>query len=932
LFPPELPFYAKVPPTTSRPLSNRSSSVTFAPLPLDTQSIDTHPVHDVADDTEVHFPRVSGFTSPITSTSTLSHPVNDLKNTIGKQEREAFVKDELPTRISAMLDQKFGKENLSQCFLAEPCLRHVLAPLVTSSFLSPSDLSNLQEALPEARTYASLLTEFRDVDFRPLKNYSPNWQGASTINASLVQMATAALLHFEGDAAALVRWIGGPHVGEHRNIPATIKFLSGKIDQHLVEDLRRIFTDGIPTVCNASASESNFQSFVAYGNHKTVSEDPAQTYKSLLKDHSRGYCLLFDERILPFVLNCHLTPGGLVNINHPYKPVRPIFDSTFRPDHQSFAINDWTSKTTEPDVIFARSFEKLLFWIYNMRITYPTAEIYGLDDDVSGAFRHTKYHPNLVAMHSYTRCGFLAMATGGTFGDNTTPSNWESIARSRQQLARYLWHEPDLLEQAAPYLPDLQFAPPPTAADIAQFAIAESDSLNPGILNSDGQRLPPQYDHHVDDNLYAEVADHTRRSVAASMLALFHILGFPEETRAPNPFSMEKFDANMSHLRKFVGHHIDTRRLIVGILPHKRVQAITLLSDWLTKKDFDLRELAGLHGLLESLTRYMLWARPWFFAFQNAIRHEISRRYHVVKRFWDSSKKAHRLKAQIPKNLHHRLDAIIARDKAQLIWNSRVRISMTPHIRACVTFIHNHLADSTNLWEQPIGFLVKRVPHLISIGDASKLAGGAHCARLCFWFDVFWSPKVRHAVTALKPSDPGYVHINSLEFVIVVLQLAAVVTRLRTLSPIQKQAFFPSGLPAHPILLVRSDNTASVAWANKVTSKSLQGQALIAIYAEILRLSNIGLSSNHIEGVSNIRADDLSRPSSPDLSPSDHHAQIFQKHALLKTWDYFHPSPELLQLLSFSLCTGPSPDPPKLPKIWGRFAPAGSIISCFSEI
>jgi hypothetical protein len=89
-------------------------------------------------------------------------------------------------------------------------------------------------------------------------------------------MAMLALLHFEGDTAALVRWIGGPHVGEHRDIPALLTFLTGKIDQSLINNLERIFINGIPTHCNASASEANCQAYCAYGNHKIISEDPAK--------------------------------------------------------------------------------------------------------------------------------------------------------------------------------------------------------------------------------------------------------------------------------------------------------------------------------------------------------------------------------------------------------------------------------------------------------------------------------------------------------------------------------------------------------------------------------------------------------------------------------------------------------------------------------
>jgi hypothetical protein len=65
-------------------------------------------------------------------------------------------------------------------------------------------------------------------------------------------MATSALLHFEGDAAVLVRWIAGPHVGENRDIPALLTFLAGKIDQSLFNDLEGILVAGIPT-------QSNFQ-------------------------------------------------------------------------------------------------------------------------------------------------------------------------------------------------------------------------------------------------------------------------------------------------------------------------------------------------------------------------------------------------------------------------------------------------------------------------------------------------------------------------------------------------------------------------------------------------------------------------------------------------------------------------------------------------
>jgi hypothetical protein len=191
------------------------------------------------------------------------------------------------------------------------------------------------------------------------------------------------------------------------------------------------------------------------------------------------------------------------------------------------------------------------------------------------------------------------------------------------------------------------------------------------------------------------------------------------------------------------------------------------------------------------------------------------------------------------------------------------------NIQACANFLHNNLSDPANLWEQPIGLIVPRNPHFNSLGDGSKLTGGAYFQCLLSWFNFMWSPKVRHAITDLAPSNPGFVHIKGLEFVIVLLQLGAIVVRLNTLTSDQQRTLLPDGLPAQPVLVVHSDNTSSISWS-KVSSKFPKAQQLIALYAEVLCLHTIGLNSKHIQRSTNICADDISQPSLPDLSPSNH--------------------------------------------------------------
>ena len=101
-------------------------------------------------------------------------------------------------------------------------------------------------------------------------------------------------------------------------------------------------------MCNVEATEEDFQALFVYGNHSSLTDNPDVAYHTLLKDDKRSYCLVFDPRIAPFDLNTHFMPNSLVKPNHLTKEAQRIFNNAFRPNQSCFAINDWTSKHTEP--------------------------------------------------------------------------------------------------------------------------------------------------------------------------------------------------------------------------------------------------------------------------------------------------------------------------------------------------------------------------------------------------------------------------------------------------------------------------------------------------------------------------------------------------------------------------------------------------------
>ena len=89
----------------------------------------------------------------------------------------------------------------------------------------------------------------------------------------------------------------------------------------------------------------------------------------------------------------------------------------------------------------------------------------------------------------------MVVNTGATFGDNTSPSNFDPLAMGRRQLAQYLWgSNEDFVPRITKFLPaPIELAPRPGEKEIAGFAVADKDQLNPGVIRADGTRDPPPY-------------------------------------------------------------------------------------------------------------------------------------------------------------------------------------------------------------------------------------------------------------------------------------------------------------------------------------------------------------------------------------------------------------------------------------------------------
>jgi hypothetical protein len=752
---------------------------------------------------------------------------------------ETWAKANLDSAVLMQLNQPFGKDSLTQSFTVVAAFRHVLCPHIQSGILVGPALAALKVTYVPAAWYTALLRTHALVNFSCLRYPIPPDMPLAVVIPLYSTMFTALLLSYNSSVPAAVHRLGGTHTGAHRDHALILSTLAAAgVDNDILRDLRRIYLFGAPAYINAESTEANLRNYCWHGNHKMVLEDIPKTMKAMSKDVRRGYNIVLSPRLAFLIPHLHTTHMGMVDLQKVYKEPRPIFDSSFWIEPSSMDINDWCDKSNEPDIHFPASFLNFCVWIYNLRIFYPTQELYLVDDDVSGAFCHAKYNPNLVALHACLLFGFLFMSTGQTFGDCSSPVNFEPITCARQQYAQLLWLQPTTLRLDRPYLPNLQLQSQPTDPNV--FTQSTPDSLNQGVFNPDGSRRSPTFDHHVDDNIYGDVEEFILLGVSASILALYLVLGYPSN-RNRDPVSWNKFDGFFTHERKMIGYGVNSWRMVLFMLDHKRTQLLGLLDTWLALVDFDLLQCAELLGHLGSVTTNCCccWACVLFFGLQNLLRLHLVAQYHKTSAYYKHTGRAASISRALPPSLAKHFESLVARDVATLLWQSKTRFSLTTPVRSGLQYFHTYLSGLSNPWEVLNGHVVPCMPNIRSAGDASQLGGGAINHMLRFWFDCRWNACIQAGVN-LDPRHPNYVHTNCLEFIVLLLQIVAYIVYLKSPYDPVLVGLPTFCLPTIPILLALTNNISSKSWIQRVITASFHGQVLIQVYAALLRHSALG--------------------------------------------------------------------------------------------
>ena len=363
----------------------------------------------------------------------------------------------------------------------------------------------------------------------------------------------------------------------------------------------------------------------------------------------------------------------------------------------------------------------------------------------------------------------------------------------------------------------------------------------------------------VDDSLFAQIREYIKHSMAASIEALYSVLGFPETAKRHDPLSLDKyFESVCSYIRTQLGIVINTRDMSIGLSEKKRLSILDELSHWHNRRrSFTLLQGVVLCGSLEFWANTSPWVRFLYhqlrLSINNCLRNcvEITKHKTEIKNLITDLANSqdldtHELKSKF-------IQKKIAKDTYKCQSKAYINKSLKKELGMMKSILSN---PSSYKLTTPIAHIIKREADFISFGDACLQAGGGYVDNL-FWWHTEWPSEIRALtiknLTVIRKCQKTHeiVSINLLEFVVEIINYAAITVLFQKDSSLCSHQY--------PLLLNWTDNMTSKSWIKKAVTKTQKGKCLQHILCSLMINNPVGLRAEHIEGKSNILADSISR-------------------------------------------------------------------------
>ena len=112
------------------------------------------------------------------------------------------------------------------------------------------------------------------------------------------------------------------------------------------------------------------------------------------------------------------------------KKDRLVWDGSTKSRAHDIVMNDITPTSSEPEITFGSVYMEFVTWIWNMRISYPSEDIFLAFIDISSCFRWPRIFPCLVGAFGFIIGPLFYAANAMVFGSVASASSWEPFRRA----------------------------------------------------------------------------------------------------------------------------------------------------------------------------------------------------------------------------------------------------------------------------------------------------------------------------------------------------------------------------------------------------------------------------------------------------------------------------------------------------------------------
>ena len=236
----------------------------------------------------------------------LGYPDSIVMTRKGKQVSTASDLQLLNKRMRPSKDKYYRVETLE--------LHCVIATLL-KDFRQDFQLQDLHNLRRVCKTFASMIPKiirWLKIDFSLLREPRYNYEKQERIDPHCVEMASAAMVHFDLDPGKFVQWLGGEYMGYHRNVQTTLDAVQSHVTPDNFEHMRRILLDGCPAEFMFTEPLDNKLAMLKRGNLKTFKANPNLIKKAMNKEDRYSNLVPIDEDICRASAFCHSTTQTVV--------------------------------------------------------------------------------------------------------------------------------------------------------------------------------------------------------------------------------------------------------------------------------------------------------------------------------------------------------------------------------------------------------------------------------------------------------------------------------------------------------------------------------------------------------------------------------------------------------------------------------------------